>query len=77
MSSKSSIDHAFANFELFNSINFSHNCFSDHKTITVGVKNKFIYTPPKWKPFLFNNPEFIDLMKMETLKFLALNSDEK
>ena len=43
----------------------------------MGVKNKFIYTPPKWKPFLFNNPEFIDLMKMETLKFLALNSDKK
>ena len=76
ISSKSTIDHAFANFELFNKIIFTHNSFSDHLTLTLGVKKKFLYSPPKWKPFLFNDPEFLNLMKIETLKFLALNSDE-
>ena len=77
IASKSRIDFAFANFDLFNSIEYTFNSFSDHKTITIGIKKKFVYTPPKWKHYLFKNPEFIDLMKSESVKFLALNSDQK
>ena len=74
--SKSTIDYAYGNFDFFNKISYDFNSFSDHKTITLGVKKNYIYRTPKWKAFLFNNNEFIKLMKEETIKFLASNSDE-
>lgn len=73
--SKSCIDHFFINFQLFNKIEFCINSFSDHKTITVGMKSHFSYSPPKWRPFLFQNSEFLDLMKKETISFLFDNAD--
>ena len=74
-SSMSKIDHCFTNTNLFNNIQFNFNSFSDHKTISVGIKNKFNYCPPKWKNFLFKNSDFIELMKNETISFLFDNAD--
>ena len=74
--SKSTIDFAFANFDYFNDIQYNFNSFSDHKTITLGVKKNYIYIPPKWKSFLFSNDDFIKILKEESIKFLALNSDQ-
>ena len=38
--SKSTIDYAYGNFDFFNKISYDFNSFSDHKTITLGVKKK-------------------------------------
>ena len=75
--SKSSIDYFFCNFDYFNHIDFRFNSFSDHKSITVAKKSKFKYTSPTWKAFLFNNKNFIEIMKEETEWFLKMNSDSK
>ena len=75
MNSMSYIDHFYSNFDLFKTIDFSHNSFSDHKTVTVATKKKFEYHAPSWKPFLFNDPEFIDRLKIETVNFLKTSAD--
>ena len=77
MTSMSYIDHFYCNFDLFKTIDFSHNSFSDHKTVSVATKKKFEYHAPSWKPFLFNDPNFIDLMKIETVNFLKRSVDSQ
>ena len=73
--SKSSLDYFFCNFEYFNYIEFNFNSFSDHKSVTIGRKEKFRYQSPKWKTFLFKNKKFLELMKDQTDQFLKQNSD--
>jgi hypothetical protein len=75
--SKSNIDYFFCNFDYFNHIEFRFNSFSDHKTVTVAKKSKFKYKNPTWKPFLFKDKNFLDIMKTETEWFLKKNSDDK
>ena len=70
----STIDHFFTNIDGFSTIKFQHNSFSDHKHATVFLKKPFIYSPPKWKTFLFNKADFIDLLKKETISFLIDNA---
>ena len=71
----SSIDHFFTNMPDFSSIKFQHNSFSDHKHAVIASKKPFIYSPPRWKPFLFNKVDFIELLKKETISFLVDMAD--
>ena len=74
MSSKSKIDHFFCNYNIFNSISFNHNSFSDHLHVVTSFKKQFIYCPPPWKAFLFKKDEFTDPLKIETITFLYKNA---
>ena len=56
---------------------YCHTSFSDHKYMRVANKLKYTYKPPGWKPFLFSQQKFLDLMKNETEWFLRRNSDQK
>ena len=73
--SKSVIDHFFCNFDAFTSISFNHNSFSDHQTVNISTKTKFSYKPPTWRPFLFSQKEFVDLLKEESVNFLNRSAD--
>ena len=73
--SKSYIDHFYTNLDFFNFIEFSHNSFSDHKSMRIANKKKYQYTAPKWQGYLFNNKDFIDLMKEETSNFLIKQAE--
>ena len=73
--SKSSLDYFFCNFDYFNCIEFKFNSYSDHKSVTIGRKEKFKYQSPKWKTFLFKNKKFLEVMKVQTEWFLKQNSD--
>ena len=75
INSTSNIDHFYSNIDVFKKIDFTHNSFSDHKTVTVATKTKFQYQPPCWKAFLFNDPNFIELCKNEAVKFLKSSAD--
>ena len=75
INSYSYIDHFYTNMDFFNFIEFSYNSFSDHKSMRIGNKKKFKYSAPKWQGYLFNNKDFINLMKEETSKFLIENAD--
>ena len=66
----SKIDHFYCNINVFNSIKFQHNSFSDHKSCTATFKKSFIYSPPTWKSYLFKKKDFVDLIKKETISFL-------
>ena len=69
------IDHCFTNVQGFNRMEYRFNSFSDHKTLIIGLKSKFIYRAPKWKKFLFKNSDFQELMKKESIMFLFDNAD--
>lgn len=71
----SSIDHFFTNMQYFSSIKFQNNSFSDHKHAVIAAKKPFIYSPPRWKPFLFDKVDFIELLKKETISFLVDTAD--
>ena len=73
--SKSVIDHFFCNFDTFKSIDFVHNSFSDHLTLTISTKAKFYYQSPSWKPFLFSQTDFLDLLKKEAVKYFSKCAD--
>lgn len=73
--SKSYIDHFYLNFDFFNQIDFTHSSYSDHKFMRIANKKKFQYKAPKWQSYLFNNKDFIEIIKKETSKFLIQSAD--
>ena len=66
----SKIDHFYCNINMFNSIKFQHNSFSDHKHCTVSFRKSFVYCPPSWKSHLFKKTDFVEHLKKETISFL-------
>ena len=68
------IDHFFVNFNIFKSIKYEYNSYSDHKTMTAIYTKNFLYTPPSWKSYLFRKDEFISMMKRETISFLYIRA---
>ena len=75
INSMSLIDHCYTNVPNFIKIDYKFNSFSDHKSLFIGTKTKFKYCAPSWKKFLFNNSEFQNLMKKESISFLFDNAD--
>ena len=75
INSMSLIDHCFTNVSDFTRIDYKFQSFTDHKSLCIGTKTKFKYSPPKWKKFLFNNKDFLDLMKKESISFLFDQAD--
>ena len=73
--SKSLIDHCFTNIQDFRNIEYNFTSCSDHKSLSVSMNKKFVYAAPKWKSFLFKNPQFIEIMKKEITTFLFDNAD--
>lgn len=73
--SKSLLDHCFTNIQEFSYIDYKYNSFSDHKSLSVSIKEKFVYSAPKWKSFLFKNPQFLEVMQKEIITFLFDNAD--
>jgi len=73
--SKSLIDHCFTNIQDFTNIEYNFTSCSDHKSLSVSINKRFVYAAPKWKSFLFKNPQFIELMKKEVTTFLFDNAD--
>ena len=74
--SKSYLDHFFCNFDYFNLIEFSHTSYSDHKSVRIKNKQKYIYKAPAWQPSLFAKDEFLELINKETACFLRANADQ-
>ena len=75
INSMSLIDHCFTNVSEFSKIDYKFHSFSDHKSLCIGTSKKFKYSAPKWKKFLFNNKDFQDLMKKESISFIFDNAD--